>query len=226
MVVVEKSPIYVEPSDISRQSSSIIFASKHVSATNTPAMTVHATGNFTTDATFGGKPTEVSYVDPSRIQQALQKLREVLAKSGVQIDLTMEATHHGPTSFPVPVCFIEIGSEPKEWTNPILGEMAADGIMAAAIANHGKGSAVVGFGGTHYSAKFTRLNLEGRYQIGHVVPRHALEPGVSESLVRDTLQKTLSPKVTALVDWKGISGEDRRRLVANLEDWGYLVERC
>lgn len=224
--MVEKLPIYVEPSDISRNSSSIIFASKHVSATNTPAMTVHATGNFTTDAKFGGKPKEVSYVDPSRIQHALQKLRDVLSKSGVQIDLTMEATHHGPTSFPVPVCFIEIGSEPKQWTDPTLGAMAAEGIIAAATTDHGKGSAAVGFGGTHYSLKFTRLNLEGRYQIGHVVSRHALEPGISESLLRDTLQKTLSPKVTALVDWKGISGEDRRKLAANLEDWGYLVERC
>ena len=226
MVVVEKSPIYVEPNDVSQSSSSIIFASKHVSATNTPAMTVHATGNFNKDAKFGGKPSEVSYVDPARIQQALRKLKEILAKSDVQIDLTMEATHHGPTSFTVPVCFVEIGSEPEQWTDPKLGEMAADAILAAAITEQGEGSAAVAFGGTHYSAKFTRLNIEGSYQIGQVVPRHALEAGVSESVLRDTLRKTLSPKTIALVDWKGIRGEDRRKLVTNLESWGHLVERC
>lgn len=226
MVKVEKLPIYVEPNDVSLSSSSIIFASKHVSATNTPAMTVHATGNFTMDAKFGGKPKEVSYVDPARIQQALRKLKEILAKLGVQIDLIMEATHHGPTSFPAPVCFVEIGSEPEQWTDPKLGEMAADAILAAAITERGEGRAAVGFGRTHYSAKFTRLNIEGSYQIGHVVPRHALEAGVSESVLRDALQKTLSPKTIALVDWKGIGGEDRRKLVTSLESRGYLVERC
>ena len=225
LVTVDKLPIYVEPGDVPSDSSSIIFASKHVSGTNTPALTVHTTGNLTKTAEFGGKPEEVSFVDPARMQIAIQKLRKAVSEETIEIDLTLEATHHGPTSFPVPVCFVEIGSGTKEWTDPRLGKVAAAAIMEAAKTADRAGVKAVGFGGTHYSPKFTRLSIEGAYQIGHIVPRHALETGIPEPVLRDTLRKTIGPP-KALIDWKGLRGEDRRKLVARLESWGYEIERC
>ena len=177
-------------------------------------------------AEFGGKPEEVSFVDPARIQTAIRTLRQGMTRERIEIELTMEATHHGPTSFPIPVCFVEIGSSPNEWEDPRLGRIAAEAIVEAAKVVHAVGKPAVGFGGTHYSPKFTRLCLEGKYAVGHVVPRHALEREVSDAILRDTLRKTTSPEVSALVDWKGLRGEDRRKLVTSLEGWGYSVERC
>ncbi len=226
LVRVGKPGIHVEPGDLSQESSSILFASKHVSATNTPAMTVHATGNLTNKAEFGGRPEEVSFVEPAKIQTALRTIRDSVSDSGLEIDVTMEATHHGPTSFPIPVCFVEIGSGAREWADPALGQIAAHAIMEAARVTKGTGKTAVGFGGTHYSAKFTRLSLEGTYQIGHVVPRHALEYGVSDLVLKDTIVKTIGSSVTALVDWKGMTGSDRRRIVASLETLGCSIERC
>jgi D-aminoacyl-tRNA deacylase len=226
IVTMEKPCIYIEPGDVGSDGSPIIFASKHVSSANRPAMTVHATGNLTGSAEFGGKPGEIGFVDPLMIRRALLSLKKGAVRAGSNIEVTIEATHHGPTSFTGPVCFVEIGSTPNEWTDPALGRIAAGAIMEAATTEHQSGKSAVGFGGTHYSAKFTRMCLEGDYPIGHVVPRHAFESGVTDSIIRGTFEKTVGDSQTALVDWKGLNGDDRRNLVAKLETWGYSVTRC
>src|SRR5207253_4771741 len=96
---------------------------------------------------------EVSYVNPSIIRRALRALKAGVAKAGVQIEVTMEATHHGPTSLSMPVCFVEIGSGESEWTDPILGEIAANAVISAIEKIGETYPTAVGFGGTHYSAK-------------------------------------------------------------------------
>jgi D-aminoacyl-tRNA deacylase len=226
LVVVEKLGIYTEPNDVPSNVSSIIFVSKHVSSTGRAALTVHATGNLTKDAKFGGKPEEVSYVDPSMIRRALRALKEGVLRMGIQIDVTMEATHHGPTSFPTPVCFVEIGSGEKEWADPVLGEIAADAVIAAATGVDETPPSAVGFGGTHYSAKHTRICIEGDYKIGHLVSNHSFEGGISDSVIRDTFTKTAGSCNTAIVDWKGLHSNDRGRLIASLEGSGREIVRC
>ena len=225
LVPMEKLCIYATPTDLPSDIDSIIFASKHVSSTGKPALTIHTTGNLTATADFGGNPEEVSFVDPTMIRNALRGLRDGVTKMGLEIDVTMEATHHGPTSFPCPVCFVEIGSNPREWEDSILGRIAADAIMVAATTLPGAEPTAVGFGGTHYAAKHTRICLDGDYQVGHVVPKHAIEKGVSDQVIKDTIRKTTGSCKTALIDWKGLGGPERRRLVDSLENMGYEVVR-
>src|SRR5438132_7405777 len=169
LLVLEKLGIYAEPSDIPSDVSTAIFVSKHVSSSGRPALTVHTTGNLTKEAKFGGNPGEVSFVDPSIIRRTLRALKAGVSQAGVQIDITMEATHHGPTSLSMPVCFVEIGSGEKEWADPVLGEIAATAVMAAAARVNETDPRAAGFGGTHYSAKHTRICMEGNYAIGHLV---------------------------------------------------------
>ena len=219
LVVVDEIGIYVRPESIPNDATSIIFASKHVSVTGTPALTVHATGNLSSKAEFGGRTEEVSFVDPAVVRASLRTFKKRVSEEHLQIDVTMEATHHGPTSFPVPVCFVEIGSGPKEWSDPVLGSIAADSIMAAARTGRETDLPAVGFGGTHYAAKHTRICMEGEYQVGHVIPKHAFESGVLDSVMRDTFRKTIGKCSTALLDWKGLRSDDRQRLTASLESW-------
>jgi len=226
LVVLEKLGIFVEPDDIPPNVSSAIFVSKHVSSSGRAALTVHATGNLTKEAKFGGKPEEVSHVDPSIIRRALRALKAGTLGVGVQIDVTMEATHHGPTNLSMPVCFVEIGSGEKEWTDPVLGEITANAVMAAAAKVEGTSLKAVGFGGTHYSAKHTRISMEGDYEIGHLVSSHSFEGGVSPRVVQDTFNKTTGSCNTAIVDWKGLHSIDRRRLVAGLEASRREIVRC
>lgn len=49
------------------------------------------------------------------------------------------------------------------WIGPTLGRVAADGIMDATYRGDSRASVSVGFGGTHYPGKFTRICLEGDY---------------------------------------------------------------
>ena len=225
LVMLEKLGIYAEPSDIPSDASTTIFVSKHVSSSGRPALTVHATGNLTKEAKFGGNPEEVSYVNPSITRRALRALKEGAGQAGVQIEVTMEATHHGPTSLSMPVCFVEIGSGEKEWADPVLGEIAANAVMSAIDVEETPPTAV-GFGGTHYSAKHTRICMEGNYAIGHLVSSHSFDGGVSERVITDTFSKTTGSCNTAIVDWKGLHSNDRRRLISSLEAAGREIVRC
>jgi D-aminoacyl-tRNA deacylase len=225
LLVGAKECIYVEPEDIPVESERVIFVSKHKSAQDLPALTVHATGNLTAQAKFGGKPEEVSWVDPRVLKRALVSMRQGLSEAGLRLEVTMEATHHGPTSFGSPVSFIEIGSTPKQWTDPVLGEIAAQATMDA-IRLSGTEINTVGFGGTHYSARHTRLNLESQYAVGHLVPKHAFDDGMTASVLNATFQKTTGGCRTALVDWNGLKGSHRRWLLDKLSDWNIEVVRC
>jgi len=225
LVVLEKLGIYAEPSDIPSDVSTAIFVSKHVSSSGRPALTVHATGNLTKEAKYGGNPEEVAYVNPSIIRRALKALKAGAGQAGVQIEVTMEATHHGPTSLSMPVCFVEIGSGEKEWADPVLGEIAANAVMSAVDVEEAPPTAV-GFGGTHYSAKHTHICMEGNYAIGHLVSSHSFDGGVSERVITDTFSKTTGSCNTAIVDWKGLHSNDRRKLVASLEAAGREIVRC
>ena len=226
LVVLEKLGIYTDPSDIPSDVSSIMFVSKHVSSSGRPALTVHATGNLTKEAKFGGNPEEVSYVDPSIIRRTLRALKAGVLQAGVQIDITMEATHHGPTTLPKPVCFVEIGSGEKEWTDPVLGEIVATAVISAASKVDETRPSAVGFGGTHYSAKHTRICIEGDYAIGHLVSSHSFDGGIAQSVISRSFDKTTGSCNTAIVDWKGLHSNDRRKLVASLEAAGRKIVRC
>ena len=226
LVVLEKLGIYSEPSDVPSDVSTIIFVSKHVSSSGTPALTVHATGNLTKEAKFGGNPEEVSYVDPSIIRRTLRALKSGASQANVQIEVTMEATHHGPTNLPMPVCFVEIGSGEKEWTDPILGEIAANAVVAATARVEETDPVAAGFGGTHYSAKHTRICMDGDYAIGHLVSSHSFDGGVTQLVIDDVFNKTTGSCNTAIVDWKGLHSNDRRKLVASLEAAGREIVRC
>ncbi len=226
LVMVEKEGIYVQPEDLPVKASSIIFASKHRSSTNTPALTVHATGNLNRTARYGGSPEEISRVEPFRIREALSALSREVNSANLRIEVTMEATHHGPTSFPVPVCFIEIGSGPEQWSDQVLGGIAANAVMASATQTQSQKANAVGFGGTHYPDKLTRICTEGDYQIGHIIPRHAFDAQISERMIQEAFHKTVGLCKTAVVDWKGLKGEQRRALLDHLSRWDIEVVRC
>jgi D-aminoacyl-tRNA deacylase len=226
LLVLEKLGIYTEPSEIPSDVLTTIFVSKHVSSTGRAALTVHTTGNLTKEAKFGGNPEEVSHVDPSIIRHILRALKAGVSQAGIQIEVTMEATHHGPTNLSMPVCFVEIGSGEKEWTDPVLGEITANAVMSAIASVEETYPSAVGFGGTHYSAKHTRICSEGDYAIGHLVSSHSFDGGVSERVIGETFDKTSGSCNTALVDWKGLHSNDRRKLIAGLEAAGREIVRC
>src|SRR2546427_12601052 len=101
LVVGDKECIYVQPETLPVEPKRVIFVSKHKSAQDQPALTAHATGNLTTQAKYGGRPEEVSWVDPPVIKRALGSLRQGLFEGGLGMEVRMEANPQGSTRFAV-----------------------------------------------------------------------------------------------------------------------------
>ena len=70
------------------------------------------------------------------------------------------------------------------------------------------------FGGTHYSSKFTDELLNGKFALGTVIPKHALND-LDEKLFSHILEQNSVAK-TALLDWRGLGSNKQK--VLNLLD--------
>ena len=189
-----------------------VFLSKHAAQSGILALTCHSTGNFK-DAEFGGKSRQVAIPHSALQKTYLQELQKN-SRQFEEFQITIEATHHGPTSLSKPSIFIEIGTTEQQWTDATLcGRVAA--IVDCAMKQKCDAFPVaICFGGTHYPAKFTRELLEGRHALGTVMPKHALG-----SLDMEMFEHILSQNSTAtaaLLDWTGL-GQDRQKVVNLLE---------
>ena len=189
-----------------------IFLSKHAAESGVLALTCHNTGNFS-DAKFGGYSRQVSIPHP-RIQksyiQSLWKTRSEFP----QFQITIEATHHGPTALNKPALFIEIGTTEKEWNDVNLCNSIGKIIVDVMKESQKPYPIAICFGGTHYSEKFTNELIHGKYSLGTVVPKHALEQ-IDESLFSHIIERNVGA-TAALLDWNGM-GKNKQKIVKMLE---------
>lgn len=195
----------------------IIFISKHESQTGRPCLTVHTPGNIGLDTKHGGKPGELAISHPLCLRTALKTLVDQVDKLGLlEYGVSLEATHHGPTSLKVPTLFIEIGSSQKEWIDKKAASIVAKAAINASKCDNKGFQSFVGVGGPHYAPSFTRATLGGRL-VGHIIPRHHLEDMDHELLVQ-AIKKTVGC-VGVLLDWKGTP--------KNVRDWlkSFVVEK-
>ena len=66
------------------------------------------------------------------------------------------------------------------------------------------------FGGTHYSEKFTNEVINGKFALGTVIPKHALE-FLDEVLLKHIVERNIGVK-TALLDWNGL-GKNKQKII-------------
>ena len=95
-----------------------IFLSKHAAESGTLALTCHSTGNFS-EAKFGGNTKELAIPYPNLQKKYLQKLWNH-RESFSDFEITIEATHHGPTHLKKPSIFVEVGTTESQWKNETL----------------------------------------------------------------------------------------------------------
>ncbi|MBS7657829.1 MAG: D-aminoacyl-tRNA deacylase [Candidatus Bathyarchaeia archaeon] len=212
LALIEEDSLYSENLDKLFNPEAIVFASRHSAETGKPTLTVHVPGNWGSTAMYGGKPEELAVADPKRMKAALLTLKikkEELNLS--EFDVSLEATHHGPTGMNCPVLFVEIGSSMKEWVNPKAGLAVAEAIIAACRKTV-NGENCVGFGGGHYARKHTKIVLESNLAVGHILPKFFFEE-FNLRIVRKTFERTIKPCQKALIDWKGMRGLERTKLI-------------
>lgn len=214
----------VEPPDLDAyfNPQAYVFLSRHWAESGIPSLTVHTTGNFTEKPVLGGKPKEVGFVNPDLLKNyilALSKRREEV--KGYEI--TIEATHHGPTSLKRPVLFVELGSSERNWGDEVAGEVVGDALMESLTEGRTWEKVSLAFGGTHYPAKFNKMLIESETSLSAIVPKHSLD-GVDSAMFGQIIQKTTKFPRMVTVDWKGL-GQHKEKILALADQFALEVVR-
>ena len=194
-----------------------IFLSRHSAESGIASLTAHTTGNFGPEVKFGGNPRELGRADPALLKNYLTSLWKRKEKvPGYEI--TMEATHHGPTALQKPVLFVELGSSAEYWGDKKAAGVVAEALVQSLIEKQIWPKVAIGFGGTHYPEKFTRMTLEEDTAFSFVVPKHALE-FIDDKMMGHMLQRTNAPVRQAVLDWKGL-GPHKEKVVGLVKQFG------
>jgi len=193
----------------------IIFISRHSSASGTPTLSTHTPGNLA-EAKLGGMPRKVSVSPANAMRDALKAMMRLKEEMQLDYDVSYECTHHGP-SLNVPTMFTELGSSPTQWKDLEAAEAVAQATIEA-VSNFSDFPAkpVIGIGGPHYNDKFTRIALKDDLAFGHMIPKYAL-PHIDLEILNQCVEKALERVQLAVLDWKGIKGENKPKLVETLK---------
>ena len=194
-----------------------IFLSRHSAESGIASLTAHTTGNFSAEAKFGGTGRELGRADPSLLKNYLI----ALWKHRVEVkeyEITMEATHHGPTSLQKPVLFVELGSSEKYWGDKKAASAVGSALMESLREKTIWAKVAIGFGGTHYPEKFTKLLIEGDMAFAFVAPKYALGD-VDEKMVGLMIQRSAAPVRYAAMDWKGL-GPHKEKILSLVRQYG------
>jgi len=176
----------------------VIVASRHASESGRPTLTVHVPGKL--------EKMELAEASPPTVKTALKAILDMRDELGVTYDVSLEATHHGPTQLNVPVTFVEVGSSPEQWRDEKAGEAVARAIMAAATTSI-KCRHAIGLGGPHYAPRHTDVVLHTDVGVGHILPKYA---SIDEALLEQAIVRTRGGIELLVLDWKGMSSEQRQ----------------
>lgn len=199
----------------------LVFISKHRSVSGFPTLSVHTPGNLG-EAELGGISRKVSVSPASAMRNALLEMANVKEKLELNYQVCYECTHHGP-SLEVPAMFVELGSSMKQWKDKRAAEAVARAAMAA-VSKRSKYAAVLGVGGPHYNAKFTKIALSKPIAFGHIIPKYAVSL-LDADMVRQCVERTVEKVESVILYWKGIKGADKKGLMAILNDVGVSIEK-
>ena len=201
----------------------VIFISRHSSASGTPTLSVHTPGNFGA-AELGGLPRKVSVSPATALRDALKALMRFKEEMKLNYEVSYECTHHGP-SLNVPAMFVELGSSEKQWNDLKAAEAVAHATMEAVVKfGASENVAVLGIGGPHYNQRFTKMALEDEMIFGHIIPKYAVQ-WVDAEILSQCVERTLEKVDCAILDWKGIRGKDKTKLLEALREIGLQYTR-
>jgi D-aminoacyl-tRNA deacylase len=201
----------------------IVFISRHSSTSGTPTLSVHTPGNLGL-AQLGGIARKVSVSPANAMRDALKVLAKLRQDMQLEYQVSYEGTHHGP-SLNVPTMFAELGSSPKQWSDAAAAEAVAHATMEAVSRfSSFSAEAVLGIGGPHYNHKFTRMALENEVAFGHIIPKHSVEQ-LDDEMLQQCIEKTVEKVERAVLEWKGISGKDKPRVIETLKETDLQIQK-
>ena len=102
-------------------------------------------------------------------------------------------------------------------------EVVAHAAMAA-ISRSSSYPTALGVGGPHYNAKFTQIALNTQTAFGHIIPKYAI-PQVDIEIIKQCVERTVETVDSAILDWKGIKGADKNKIISALSELGVPIEK-
>jgi D-aminoacyl-tRNA deacylase len=207
----------------------LVFASTHKSVKEFPSLCLHAPGNWRGND-LGGQVGKVCFTSAYILKYLFKEFEKNFEEGKSSLDeeynLTLEVTHHGPL-IEMPCCFIELGSNEKQWNDKGAAKIVAKTILSLQEFDKSKCSdwiPCIGIGGPHYAPNFNKIQLNSNYAISHIIPEYGLP--LSETMLHEAEEKTLEQVREVLVDWKGCGkSEDRQKVVEIIEKLGLKYKR-
>ncbi len=207
---LEMDSIYAtdEIKDKIPENGEIIFLSRHLARSFRPSFTVHPIGNFSS-AEFGGIESKLVPCNSFRLKNLLLMIKSQMQPNKYNLrynyEISIEVTHHGPFASQM-VSFIEVGSTQEQWSDFEACRLIAHSIIDdhSGINNQQENwISAIGFGGNHYSTKFTQLVLESELAFGHVCAKYAIS-SLNADLVGQMIEKTYPSPKKAVFDKKSM----------------------
>jgi D-aminoacyl-tRNA deacylase len=189
----------------------IVVASRHWAQSGKPSLTVHPTGNFG-KAMYGGRNRELQLTAPNKMRDVYLRILDDPPRG---FEVSLEATHHSPTEFNVPMFFAEVGSRETQWRDAHVCEYLVDAILGG-IEDDGHADVVIGFGGGHYCPTFSSRMDD--YAFGHMAAKYAV-PLLGEEMVAQMVEKSSGGADGALLD-KGLKGHEKKKVEVILKKLG------
>ncbi len=223
LIKYEREVLYVKDEEqlCVKDADFIVVLSRHSGTPNVPIFTAHVPGNFG-QAKFGGEHFTLGVAIPSLMKEYLKAVSRIAPKIGYEVGF--EPTHHGPT-LDTPLAFLEIGCDEVAWKDP-KGVEAASYSVIEALENWkpGKYVSAIAFGGPHINNHFTAVELYTKFAIGHAA-RKLDARWVDLPMIKQALEKNGEVTEYAIVDNKGLRGEERARIEEALRELGVSVIR-
>ncbi len=197
----------------------IIFASKHSSAKKDKTISLHAPGNWGEAVKeMGGTTNNACLSSAIFNKQLFENLTDAIVEHHLneKYNVTLECTHHGPF-IQKPCLFVEIGSTSTEWEDRNASFAVAIAIKRT-IENFRENpynEIAFGIGGPHYCPGFNRIQLSSNVAISHIIPEYV--GSITETMILEAFKKTAEEVDFALIDWKGLNGEERKNVIQILE---------
>ena len=257
LLVIDELHILANHIDIDYEKSTgisvenVLILSRHVSSSQTPAMTLHAIGipgilPYGEEGRSGG--VNGVLVPPNPFFASLFRTMNAFAterKLGNEFDLTLETTHHGPV-LSKPTLYIEIGSTEKEWCRSDVADCWAEsisyvlGMDGCLLPNLDENiDVMIGFGGGHYAPRHKSIILNSNVYLGHVIANYSLifddndssekPTGPWINCIVNTVESTRisfpNNAIFAHLDRKSFKGWQRSAIIEKLGELGIPVRR-
>jgi len=183
-----------------------IFVFRHKSENNLPLLSVHTTGNLTSEVKRAGNPYELGICNPKYMLTILKNLKKYCPKN---YNVSYEATHHSPTNLKKPIMFVEIGSSEEQWNDEKAVEAVARAVLDFLENPEQECIPCIGLGGGHYAERFTRRALEENYAFGHIIPSYEFSK-ITKEVAQQAIDKTVGIQ-KAVLDKRSQGKEEERK---------------